>query len=166
MRSQFAALFAEKCERTGGRGWSGVEEARGAEGDAGKEVAHRLVGGADAAEAFGAADGTGGAVDRQPVAADPARRQVRVLVAAEGEGAAAVVGTFVEADPVGDPVAAGRRFGARTADRHREAADHLMAVAELEAAPGERGVQGVAGPVDVDLGRVASDPAKLAVRKF
>ena len=108
----------------------------------------------------------GRAVDRQAVAADPARRQFGVLVAAEGQGAAAVVGAFVEADPVGDAVAAGRRFRPRAADRDREAVDHLVAVAQFELAPGERGVQRVAGPVDVDLGRVAGDPAELAVRQF
>ena len=61
-------------------------------------------------------------VDRQPVAARPAREQLR-LVAREGEGAAAVGGgRVVGVELVGDREAAGRRLRAGAADRDRERA--------------------------------------------
>ena len=77
------------------------------------------VGGADAAMRGGDAERAVGAVDRDPLTAEPARGQVR-LRRAQRQRAAAVGGVEVAAEGVGDREAAGRGLRARHPDGDRK----------------------------------------------
>ena len=122
-------------------------------------LARRQPGGASAPQAVG------GAVDRDPVAADPVRGQVR-LVAGQSEDAAAVVAPGLPArEPVGDRVGAGRRRRAGAADPHIELVEHPLPVAELQPLVGEVDPDGEWGLEELDRRGVVHDPSELPVRQ-
>ncbi len=93
-----------------------------------RPVDHRArvaIGGAHASRRGGDAQRPRGAVDGDPVSAEPARRQCR-LARREGQRAASVGAVEVPAEGVGHGEAARRRRRARRADRDREGAHDLV----------------------------------------
>ena len=108
-----------------------------------------------------------GAVDRQPVAAGPARRRVR-LVAAQGEHAAAVVGAVAApVQLVGHREAAGGRLRAGPPDRDGDAPDAAPVAGAARACAPDRSACSEQAVRRTCSARVAAvHPGELPVRQL
>ena len=125
-----------------------------------------VVCGADAAVRGGDAERAAGAVDRDPVAAEPPGRQVR-LGRAERQCAAPVRGRVeIAAEGVGDRESARRGFDARRADGHRESAHDAVAALEHRAPRRQVDDDRQPRPAAVEPPRIELHPREAVVRQL